>query len=123
MGVQKLDLGAFNRIALHGLDILPHSVAHLKRPYHPLQANEAARQVQAQLLMNRMSATACSLGNSSADGASSTHDAKPLLILCGDFNDSPSSPACQARHLATAQQCMRKLSHCCDRDCKTYMLV
>ena len=72
----------------------------------PLQANETARQVQAELMMDRISAAACSISNSSGGGASNTLGGKPLLILCGDFNDSPSSPACQARHLSAAQQCM-----------------
>ena len=110
---------------LHGL-IVPKFVAHLELFECPVQANEAARQVQAELMMERISAAARNASSSSANGASSAPGVEPLLILCGDFNDSPSSPACQARHLSTAQQGMTKSSYSydrgTDRDCNTLVL-
>jgi endonuclease/exonuclease/phosphatase family metal-dependent hydrolase len=60
------------------------------------QANESARQQQAQLMMSRLSAAAAGISNSEAsNGANGAADGGPLVILCGDFNDSPSSSACQ----------------------------
>ena len=89
----------------------------------PVQANEAARQVQAELMMDRISAAARSISSSSANGTSSARGPEPLVILCGDFNDSLSSPACQARHLPAAQHCMGKLSHLRDGDSVRYTLL
>ncbi len=68
-----------------------------------VQANEAARQVQAQLMMSRLSAAAAGISRTSCNDASSAAERDPLVILCGDFNDSLSSSACQVcqlQHLA-----------------------
>ncbi|CAL5221334.1 g3509 [Coccomyxa viridis] len=59
------------------------------------QANEAARQAQAQLMMGRLSAAAAGISSAACNGTSSAAERDPLVILCGDFNDSPPSPACQ----------------------------
>lgn len=69
------------------------------------QVNESARQQQAQLMMSRLSAAAAGISSSKAsNGANGAAERGPLVILCGDFNDSPSSSACQvhlsARRLA-----------------------
>lgn len=63
-----------------------------------VQANQAARQAQAQLLMSRLAAAASSVSSGQCNGASSAADKEPLVVLCGDFNDSPASPACQVCH-------------------------
>lgn len=82
-----------------------------------MQANEAAREVQAQQMMERLSAAAEQATRSASGGAAepsraegngsqphSTDDgnaaARPLVVLCGDFNDSPSSAACQVSFLS-----------------------
>ena len=62
---------------------------------HVEQVNEAARQAQAQLMMGRLSAAAAGTSSAACNGASSAAERDPLVILCGDFNDSPTSPACQ----------------------------
>ncbi|CAL8468539.1 g8079 [Coccomyxa elongata] len=65
------------------------------------EANAAAREVQARQIMERLAsaeqATTAADSSSGDNGASagSRHSAQPVVILCGDFNDSPSSAACQ----------------------------
>ena len=66
---------------------------------HATQANEAAREAQAQLMMGRLSAAAAGISSAACNGASGAAERDPLVILCGDFNDSPASPACQVRCL------------------------
>jgi endonuclease/exonuclease/phosphatase family metal-dependent hydrolase len=70
----------------------------------PLQANEAAREVQAQQMMERLLAAAqAAMSSQEPDQASASNGAesgdaqalRPLVVLCGDFNDSPGSAACQ----------------------------
>ncbi len=69
---------------------------------HAEQANEAARQAQAQLMMGRLSAAAAGISSAACNGTSSAAERDPLVILCGDFNDSPPSPACQVCYLLNA---------------------
>lgn len=47
-------------------------------------------------------ATTAADSSSGDNGASAgrRHSAQPVVILCGDFNDSPSSTACQVQSLA-----------------------
>ena len=60
----------------------------------PEQANEAARELQAVQMMERLAAAeaASSAAQRNGNGAS-VH--RPVVILCGDFNDVPTSAACR----------------------------
>ena len=79
----------------HAHSAIASKVPGAKRGYHAMQANEAARQVQAQLMMGRLSEAAAGVSSAACNGASAAAERDPLVILCGDFNDSPASPACQ----------------------------
>lgn len=66
-----------------------------------VQANTAAREVQARQMMERLASAhqAASSSDSNSENSGSAGLSRrntPVVVLCGDFNDSPSSSACQA---------------------------
>lgn len=46
-------------------------------------------------MMGRLSAAAAGISSAICNGANSAAERDSLVIFCGDFNDSPTSPACQ----------------------------
>ncbi|EIE22477.1 DNase I-like protein [Coccomyxa subellipsoidea C-169] len=64
------------------------------------EANAAARELQARQMMERLASAhqAASSNECNPENGSSTEPDRqktPVVILCGDFNDSPTSSACQ----------------------------